>query len=172
MRNRFVVCIFSFIALAGAAAPASAQEPSRFNLAVATGLVDFDLSGTGQTVGTAIRGERALSRHFAIEFGSLFAKPSEAFGRSTLIAPEALLRASWQAGRVAPYLAAGGGTVLRRYAGQSAWNLSTVGAGGVRVRLTDRLSAQAEMRLRGVGRRFQGSTAEWTAGLVWAPSAF
>lgn len=40
-------------------------------------------------------------------------------------------------------------------------------AGGLRAWITERLGARAELRLRGVGRRFTGSAAEWTLGAAW-----
>jgi len=41
-------------------------------------------------------------------------------------------------------------------------------AGGARVDLTQRVAATGEFRLRGLGRDFSATTAEWMAGLSFA----
>jgi hypothetical protein len=150
--------------------PAAAQESRGFTLGVASGPVNFDLSGVGTTIGTAVRADRVLSDRFAIEVGTLFARPAEQSETSTLVAPEALLRISWHAGRFSPYVTGGGGFVARRNSLRTDWEPSVVGGGGLRYRLTGDMSAQGEMRLRGIGTNFSGSTAEWLFGLVWTPS--
>jgi hypothetical protein len=131
---------------------ASAQE-SLWRLSISSGLVDYDLSGTGKTVGTAIRGERAFTDRLSLEIGSLLARPSEDFATTTLLAPEALVRYTLIEGRFAPYVGGGGGFVMRHTQRQTVWDPSMTGAAGVRIRLSDETSVQGEMRLRGIGRR-------------------
>jgi hypothetical protein len=145
-----------------------AQE-SPWRISLSSGIVDYDLSDVGKTVGTAVRAERTITRHLSVEVGSLLARPREAFLTTTLLAPEALVRYTFGDSRIAPYLAGGGGFVMRRYLSQTDWEPSVAAAGGVRFRLTDETSIQGEMRLRGIGKTWAGSNAEWTAGLVWRP---
>jgi hypothetical protein len=152
------------------AASAAAQERGAFTVGVTSGPVNFDLSGTGTTLGSAVRAERTLSDRYSIEFGSLFARPAEDSGISTLVAPDALLRINWRAGRFSPFVGGGGGFVMRRNSFRTDWQPSVVGAGGLGFRLTDEMTAQGEMRLRGIGTNFSGTTAEWMFGLVWTPS--
>ena len=150
---------------------ASAQE-GPWRIALASGVVDYDLSGTGKTIGTAVRGERSFTDRWSLEIGSLFARPNEDFATTTLLAPEALVRYTFTDGRFAPYVGGGGGVVMRRTDSRTNWDPSMTGAGGVRFRLSHETSIQGELRLRGIGRNWSGSNAEWTAGLVWRPSGF
>jgi hypothetical protein len=152
------------------AASAAAQDRGAFSVGVTSGPVNFDLSGTGTTLGTAVRAEGILSDRYSIELGSLFASPAEQSGTSTLIAPDALLRINWRVGRFSPFVGGGGGFVMRRNSLGTDWQPSVVGAGGLGFRLTDEMTAHGEMRLRGIGTNFSGSTAEWLFGLVWTPS--
>jgi opacity protein-like surface antigen len=71
-------------------------------------------------------------------------------------------------GRVAPY--AGGGIGLGRQSRDfvSVTDLALSAAGGARVDLTQRVAATGEFRLRGLGRDFSATTAEWMAGLSFA----
>ena len=163
LASRSMLCVFP--------STASAQERP-WALTVSSGVVDYDLSGTGQTIGTSVRGERFFTDRLSLEVGSLLAQPTEDFATTTLLAPEALVRYTFADGRLAPYVAGGGGFVMRHVEGQTAWDPSMAGAAGLRVRLSDETSIQGEMRLRGIGRTWSGTNAEWTAGLVWRPSRF
>lgn len=170
MRSVSLVAL-SLSIMCASAGTASAQE-GPWRISLASGVVDYDLSGTGKTIGTAVRGERSLTDRLSVEFGSLLARPTEDFATTTLLAPEALVRYTFTDGRLAPYVGGGGGFVMRHTGGETVFDPSTTGAAGVRFRLTEETSLQGEMRLRGIGRRWAGSNAEWTAGLVWRPSGF
>ena len=169
--RRIAVIVATLITVLTFGGVASAQERDRWNVGLAGGVVNFDLSGTGNTIGTAIRAERALSPLFGLEVGALLARPDEQSGTSTLIAPEALLRAIWTKGRFSPTVGAGGGFVMRRGPARTRWEPSAAAAAGLRVRLTEQVSAQGEMRLRGIGEHFVGTTAEWTFGFIWRPAS-
>ena len=166
--SRLLVSLSLFCTFASGA---SAQERP-WAVSVSSGVVDFDLSGTGKTIGTSVRGERTFTDRLSLEVGSLLARPTEDFATTTLLAPEALVRYTFTDRRFAPYAAGGGGFVMRHVDGQTAWDPSMAGAAGLRVRLSDETSVQGEMRLRGIGRTWSGTNAEWTAGLVWRPSGF
>lgn len=166
---RIVFLLTLSVSMISAAATNALAQESPWRVSLAGGVVDYDLSGTGQTVGTAVRGERVLTDRLSLEVGSLLARPAEQSGTSTLLAPEALLRYVFMDGRFSPYVGGGGGFVMRHNELRTAWDPSTVGAAGVRLRLTDETSVQGEMRLRGIGASWAGTNAEWTAGLVWQP---
>ena len=149
---------------------ASAQEAAARNTITASvGALNFDLSGTGTTVGVAVRGTRALTPHLALETGILFARPDLQGGeRATLFAPEAHLQYHWRFGRIAPYAGGGIGFGHQSRGGSSVTDLALSTAGGARAYVTDRLAVLGEFRLRGLERDFAGSTAEVMGGLSLA----
>ena len=167
--NKGGLLSFAVLVLGGATALSAQEMAARHTLTTLAGPVNFDLSGTGTTTGFAFRGTRALTSHLAIEAGFLFARPKLQDGeRASLFVPEAHLQYYWRAGRVAPY--AGGGIGLGRQSRDfvSVTDLALSAAGGARVDLTQRVAATGEFRLRGLGREFSATTAEWMAGLSFA----
>lgn len=163
-------CIL-FVTLCGYALPTPVRAQNtaaQHAVSVTAGVMDFDLSGTGQTLVAAVRATRALTNHVAVEAGASFATPEQQFGPSTFLAPEVQLQYHWQLGRVRPY--AGGGIGLAHERANLADNdtdFTWSGAGGLRVDLTDRAAIVGEMRVRGIEVDFTGSTAEWVGGLTW-----
>lgn len=159
-------------ALLALALPAHAQEdtPARNEVGVAFGVMNFDLSGVGNTWVTSVRGTRAFTDHVALEAGVVIARPQQTFDRVIFLAPEAHLQYFWNVGRVRPY---GGGGVGFLYRDSELYdarvNLTLSAAGGARVDVTNTTSLFGEMRLRGIGRSFGASTAEWFGGVVWRP---
>jgi len=134
-----------------------------------TGVMDFDLSGTGKTMPFGFRVSKALSHGFAAEFNLTLATPEQQFGSSWMSVPEARLSYAWRLGRVRPYASGGLGTaVTGADAVDTRWRLSMSGGGGARVLLNDRVYAIGEMRLRGISRDFSSATAEWLGGVGWA----
>ena len=161
-----VVFVLIFFGVRGA----SAQEAAARNTITASaGALNFDLSGTGTTVGVAVRGTRALTSHVALETGDFVRAPGSAGrGRATLFAPEAHLQYHWRFGRIAPYAGGGIGFGHQSRGGSSVTDLALSTAGGVRAYVTDRLAVLGEFRLRGLERDFAGSTAEVMGGLSFA----
>ena len=148
--------------------PGRAQEPAAEHLlTVNTGVVDLDLAGTGLYWGVAVRGTRALTSHVALEAGALLTRYDSAPDATTLIVPEVHLQYHWRMGPVRGYAGGGPGFAWSRRHGLSDTSLSLSAAGGVRGPMTDRLGWVAELRLRGVGSNFSGSTAELMGGLAW-----
>ena len=146
---------------------ASAQEfAAQHSVGVTAGAANFDLSGTGTTLGIGVRAVRALTPHVAIETGVLFARPDLQGGRATLVLPEAHLQYHWRFGNVAPY--AGGGLGFARQSREgsaSATNLALSAAGGARAYVSERVAVLGEFRLRGIERDFSGTIAELTGGI-------
>ena len=149
------------------ASPAVAQNTSWGDVGVSVVMMNYDLSGTGNTAGLGVRATRTLTANVSLEVGGVFAKPYQQFGSSTLFMPEAQLRYNWKVGRVAPYVGGGIGTALVKSSFHTDWDPTLSMAAGAGVRLTDRLGLKGELRLRGHEWRFAGTTTELSTGLVW-----
>jgi opacity protein-like surface antigen len=173
MRLGFRVVLSFVFALAVAGVPrAHAQEPSWGDITVSAARIDYDLSGTGNTPGLAVRTTRRLTSNVSLEFGGIFAKPNQQFGPSTLFMPEAQLRYRWDVGRVSPYVGGGMGTALIKSDFHSEWDPTYSVASGAGVRLTDRLGLTGEFRLRVHEWRGGATTSELSTGLTWQLPSF
>lgn len=172
--------------LALATRPASAQsvpEPVpaphyRHAAGLVAGVSQFDLSGTGTTALVGARLETELQSWLVAEGALGFFRPQEQFpGRSTYTIPEVQLQVQYPGRVVRPYLGLGGGYVFAsagretQIAGpgniEPGTQVTGSGAVGLRVAIPDQpLLMLTELRVRGIGQSFSGSTAEWTIGLV------
>jgi hypothetical protein len=144
-----------------------AREPQAAvdSVEVLTGLMDFDLQGTGQTMPVAIRVSKALGGGFALEAGTTFSRPELQFGSSSLTIPEMRLTYAWFTGRFRPFVGGGAGIGLQRAdAIDTKWRTSVHGGGGARFFINDRFYAIGEMTLRGLS-DFSATTAEWMGGI-------
>jgi hypothetical protein len=157
-----------------AAAPVGAQQASgaptlrerpRYAAALLAGVSQFDLSGTGTTGIVGARVEAEVRRWLVAEGALGFFRPVEQFGgRSRYTIPEAQLQVQFPGRAVRPYLGAGGGYVFA--SGGRGTQGTASGAAGLRLALPGApIDARGELRVRGIGRSFTGSTAEWTLGL-------
>ena len=155
----------AFVGLA--ATTAQAQNRSWGDVAVSVAAVDFDLSGTGQATGVAVRMTREMTRHLVLEARGLFTQPTQQFDSSTVVIPEGQLHYRWHKARWTPFAGAGLGAAAVRSDVGTDWDATVAFSGGTGFRLTDRVGMLGEMRVRGVGWRFTGSLAEWTVGLAW-----
>ena len=134
-----------------------------------TGVMDYDLSGTGKAVPYGFRVSKALSHGFAAEFDFTAVAPDQQFGPSRMFVPEGRLSYAWRLGRVRPYVSGGVGTaVIQSDILDTRSRLSLSGGGGARVFLNDQVYAIGEMRLRGISHDFSATTAEWLGGIGWA----
>jgi Outer membrane protein beta-barrel domain len=178
-----VVLSLVFVVLISGALPAQAQTSLWGDLAVSTGRMDFDLNGTGNAVGVAVRTKRHLSPHLALEVGGFYTRycgdqflgecvPNQPFDTTSLFMPEAQLQYRWNLGRVSPYAGGGMGVARLSALGMSVWQPTFSTAAGVAVYLTDQLGVTGDFRVRGHGRNFSGATSEITAGLVWRFGTF
>jgi opacity protein-like surface antigen len=157
---------------AGGVAFAQTQDSSWGNLTVSAARIDYDLSGTGTAAGLAVRTTRNLSSNVSLELGSVFAKPEQQFGPSTLFMPEAQLRYRWNTGRVTPYVGGGVGAALVKSSFHTDWDPTLSAAVGTAVHLTDRLDLTGEFRLRGHEWRFVGTSTELSVGVGWRLPSF
>ena len=156
-----------------AALPAAAQTtpPSpnavrpRYAASLLAGVSQFDLSGTGTAPLLSARFEAEMRRWLVAEAALGTFRPEEQFGgRSRYTVPEVQLQVQVPGRVFRPYLGAGGGFVFR---GDGRPRRGTAsGAGGLRVALPGgRVDGRGELRVRGIGRSFGASTADWTAGV-------
>ena len=162
-----VVCLTCFVFLA--AARGAHAQAAQNTLVAGVGVVQYDLNGVGNAAGVTIRGTRALTNHLAVEGSVPMTWPSETFGRTRLVAPEAHLQYHWLVGSFRPYAGGGAGFAWRdrgAFVGDEL-NLTLSAAGGTRFDITDRVALLGELRLRGIERDFAASTAEWMGGISW-----
>jgi hypothetical protein len=163
----FVLVVLALFAIVPAAA-AQERTPAQNEVGVAFGVMNFDLSGVGNTWVTTVRGTRALTDHLAVEAGVSIARPQQTFDRVHFIAPEAQLQYFWKVGRVRPYAGGGVGFVYRDSDLYNAKvNLALSTSGGARIDLSNTAAVFGELRLRGIDRNFGASTAEWFGGVIW-----
>jgi hypothetical protein len=149
---------------------ARAQQPeaaARHSLAVHGGVTSLDLAGTGLYLAGAVRLTRGLAHGLALEGGGFFTRYDSAPDATTVIVPEVQLHYYWIAGPARIYAGGGPGVVWSRRHGLNDGDLSLSAAGGVRAPLTGRMGIVAELRIRGIGRNFSGSTADVMGGLSW-----
>ena len=164
-RLLFVTALIMFAACGSAEAQLPAAQ---HGITGTAGVMDFDLSGTGQTFVAAVRATRAITDHVGVEVGASFAKPEQQFGPSTFLAPDLQLQYHWRVGRVRPYAGGGIGFAhVRANLADNETDFTWSGAGGVRIDLTDRAAVVGEMRVRGIEVDFTGTTAEWVGGVTW-----
>jgi len=174
---RYVAVLAIAVGLSGATPRGAAAQESTGpvgraavdGIEVLTGVMDYDLSGTGKTVPFAVGISKALSRGFAAEFNLTVASPAQQFGPSWMYVPEGRLSYAWRFGRVRPYLSGGAGSALvQSNVLGTRWRLSVSGGGGARLFLNDQTYAMGEMRLRGISQDFSSTTTEWVGGIGWA----
>jgi opacity protein-like surface antigen len=166
------ILVFSFAIVGATHANAYAQASPWGDLKISVARVDFDLSGTGDTAGLAVRTTRDLFGNLKLEVGGLFAQPDQQFGPSTLFVPEAQLQYHWAAGRWFPYAGGGIGTAMVKSDFDTIWEPTLSVAAGTTVRLTERIGVTGEFRLRGHEFDFTGTTAEFSTGIAWRFGAF
>jgi len=155
-------------ALLCATAAGAQQAPARATTAsIIGGVSQWDLSGTGTSPFLGARIDRELNSVFLGEAGVTAMRPAEQFGeRVTYLFPEVQLQAQLPFRVVRPYLGVGGGYGIASSRGEHSSEGTVAGAGGVRILVPNSSTTlRAELRVRGVGTGFTGSTAEWTLGV-------
>ena len=159
-----IVVGFSNAAFGQEAQP-RAPRPAVDGVEVLTGVMDFDLQGTGKTTPLVIRVNKALGGGFALEVGGTFARPELQLGSSSLLLPEARVTYSWLTGRFRPFVGAGAGFGFQRTdVVDKNWLMAVKAGGGARFHFNDWTYAVGEMTLRGLS-DFSATTAEWMGGI-------
>ena len=152
---------------------AQAQAPATSlgtAIGVAFGASQYDLSGTGTVPHLAMRVTRPLASILLFEAGvGLMRYRTSGRDRASMVFPEAQLQLQAPLGRVAPYLGLGGGIAIGAISDAADVGPTASGAVGLRIGVTPAMALGAELRVRGTGSEFTGSTAEWTLGVAWRP---
>jgi hypothetical protein len=154
--------------MVGVSQDAAAQTaPVQNSVSAAVGLVNFDVDGVATTVGLSGRASIAVTPRVAVEANLSWARNDET-GTSDMWVAEAHVHYFWQvANRVRPYAGGGAGIFINQGEFLTDRSLTLSAAGGLRVDLTDRMSALGEFRIRGVEIDFAGSLVEIWGGLTF-----
>jgi hypothetical protein len=180
MKNAYslTLCCMSMLLLVSTI-PSEAQS-ARPEISANVGAMQFDASGTGTVPVIAVRaGVPLVSSWLVGEANFSFASLDEQFSElgTRVGVAEGQLQVQLPLARFRPYLGAGAGWLhyFNNAAGRPATSPTYSGAAGMRVRLSGRFGARAELRLRGwdyqrepTGSNFGASAAEWTAGWVYS----
>ena len=165
--------LFSPLLALSFASPLSAQTDSLRGAAVYVGggVSQYDLSGTGTAGLFAVRVDWAVIRPFILtEIGASVARVTQSGDESWLMVPEAQIQGQLTRGNFRPYLGVGLGVSIdarsENFGGVDT-EPTLSAAAGFRLWFKRRVGARAELRVRGIGERFQGSTAEWSGGITW-----
>jgi hypothetical protein len=150
------------------AARAQAQEIPPPAAALVVGWAQYDLSGTGGTPFEALRADLPMAPwlYAELSFGTL-RYTSQGGASIRHLTTEVQLQGTVPFGRLHPYLGAGAGGFfdLRKQRGGAQFARPTFsGAGGLRVTLPRGFGARAELRVRGIGKSFGATIAEWGIG--------
>jgi hypothetical protein len=146
---------------------AGAQEGPRLTLVA--GVSQFDLSGTGDAFTVALRFDAEITPVLVWEATVGVTPDAQDIDDATLVIPEAQVQLQWPA-RLSPYIGGGGGISLYfkdEASGGTDTEPTFSGAVGVRFALAEQAGMRGELRVRGIGTDFAGSTAEWTAGISY-----
>ncbi|MSR35744.1 MAG: hypothetical protein EXR95_03725 [Gemmatimonadetes bacterium] len=160
------------LALAGRAGALRAQEIPPPALALVAGVAQYDLSGTGTEPFVGLRLDLPMAEFLYAEPGFGYMTYTSQGGEHVPhLSAEVQVQGTLPLGRWRPYVGVGAGGFfdLRKQRGGGELVEPTFsGSGGVRASVVSDLGAHAELRVRGVGKSFAGTIAEWSAGLAWA----
>jgi hypothetical protein len=141
------------------------------SVSISAGVSQFDLAGTGTAPAIVIRYDHNIgSAHWLLGDASLtIMRPEEQLvGRRTYAISEAQVHFQIPAAVVRPYIGFGPGWLFPvSGAGHRRGQLSTSGAGGIRVVPDGPLAFRVELRIRAIGSAFESTTVDWTAGVGW-----
>jgi hypothetical protein len=167
----FLATLSALAVLAAMPRDASAQSYLLARgVSLSAGVAEFDLNGSSVTPIVALRGDAELTPWLVGELGVSAIRPNERFAsRLTYVVPEIQLQFQRRAGRLRPYVGAGGGwfaAIGPDREGQGA--LTASAAAGLRFDFEDvRFGLRTELRVRGMDRDFDRRVREWTGGMVW-----
>jgi hypothetical protein len=169
---RVIAILLLSLGIASLAAPreVSAQDWQRRHVTASLGLFSYELPHTGLAPMLAVRGTVPVSSVLNLEAGIVGSRPKYPVGDiATFIAPEAQLQLALPFNRIVPYMGLGTGAVFHFGNSErgSELDMTISGSLGARAWLNNSVGIQAEFRGRGIGFDFQGSSAEYSAGLAW-----
>ena len=83
------------------------------NIAVTSGVLNYDLSGTGNTPSVAMSADWRVIGNWLVEGGLTYARPRQQFGeRTNFFLPEVQVQHQFPIGRLAPFVGGGVGIAL------------------------------------------------------------
>ena len=153
------------LATAAGSAPRGAQaQETGAAFAVVGGLMQYDLSGTGNTFFAAVRVEAPLSPIVLVEPGLMFSRyDAQGGSKVSLLFADMHLQLQGR-GVVSPYVGLGGGPAFAFRDGRTDIQLSLSAALGLRYRINPQWRVGGELRIRAVD-PFAGTTSEWGLGI-------
>jgi hypothetical protein len=175
MNNSFSRALFCASILVGSSA-ISLKAQGAPEISVAVGAMQFDAGGTGTAPVIALRAAVPLVGSWLLGEGNFsYASLDEQFSNvgSRIGVAEGQMQFQLPLARIRPYLGLGAGWLhYFNNAPARATTPTYSAAAGVRVGLSPRLNARAELRLRGwnpysQSTDFGASAAEWTGGLAY-----
>jgi hypothetical protein len=172
-RTLFCACTLSLVAAFSLEAQMSKPEVS-----ASVGVMQFDASGTGTAPVFALRAAFPIVGSWLLAEGNLsYASLDEQFNNvgTRIGVADSQLQVQLPFARIRPYVGLGAGWLhYFNNAPLRATPPTYSAAAGLRVGLSPRIAARAELRLRGwnpysqsTGSGFGNSAAEWTGGLAY-----
>ncbi len=154
-----------------AAVSAAAQDALPRHVTTSVGLFQYQLTRSGYAPMVAVRGSIPTSSVLLFEGGLVASRPQQQVGGGTVfLAPEGQLQLVLPFERILPYMGLGAGAVFdfrsSEMGGMDA-NFTVSASIGVRAWLLRRGGFQVEYRGRGIGYDFDGTSSEYTAGMIW-----
>ncbi len=167
MRRPWVFGALTAFLVLGLSSLARAQAgPAQHAVSGALGMVNFDVDGVATELGLSGRGSVAVTRNVAVEANLSWTR-NDVTGTSDMWVAEAHVQYFWQvADRLRPFAGGGAGLFVNQGEFFTDRSLTLSAAGGLRVDLTDRVSALGEFRIRGVEIDFAGSLVEIWGGMT------
>ncbi len=154
-----------------AAASAAAQDPVPVHFTTSLGLFQYQLTESGLAPMVAIRGSAPASSVLLVEAGVVASRPAQQVGGNNFwMAPEAQLQLVVPFDRIVPYMGLGAGAVFdfrNPELGGTQTSFTVSGSLGIRAWVLRRGGFQMEYRGRGIGVDFNGTSSEYTAGMIW-----
>lgn len=149
-------------AVASAQTPVPAADASRgsaHSVSISVGTFNYDAGGERYYPLVVLRGDRELSRFFLVEAGIGYAaaetwtvdEDPPQTARTPLVVSDVSLQFQFAIGPIRPYLGVGVGLVGRvagEEPGERFVRPSYAGGGGIRVDISPRLGARADLRVR------------------------
>jgi len=157
---------------AGAIAPpeARAQDlPMTWTSSINAGVMAHRFDGRGTDPFFAFRTDYVVSDRSVAELTFGYGEPEQDFGRSRLLLAEGQYQLQWPVAPFAPYVGMGAGVVgdRPRDEGETTWSPTFAVGAGIRAWIDERARIRTDVRLRGIGADFDGSSLEWTVGIGW-----
>ncbi len=161
------------VALAAwAVSPAGARAqdlPWTSTSTINAGVMMHRLDGRGTDPFFAFRTDYVVSDRSVAELTLGYGEPEQDSGRSRFMLAEGHYQLQWPVAPFAPFVGMGGGVVGDRpmAEGDTSWSPTFSVGAGIRAWIDERARIRTDVRWRGVGADFDGTSLEWTFGVGW-----